>query len=197
MTASKLKQAAMVLFTESGYEGTSLSEIAKAVGIKTPSIYAHFESKEQLFMSVLEDVLAEERLRFGAMMEKTEGQPPIERVRAAFDHFSAPDTTTGHTFLKRAIMVPPRHLRDRLRADFAAFELFLNAGMEQLFRNCSTRGKDQVPEVERLIVLFYGLVDGLLVEHEAYEEQVFEVRRRMLWEWFERALQETEGTAAK
>ena len=46
-TALRIKQTALGLFTEYGFEGTSMSDIAKAVGIKTPSIYAHNESKEQ------------------------------------------------------------------------------------------------------------------------------------------------------
>lgn len=40
MTRTKLKEAALRLFGEKGYDGTALSEIAKEVGVKTPAIYA-------------------------------------------------------------------------------------------------------------------------------------------------------------
>ena len=46
MTRNKLREAAMKLFGEKGYDGTALSEIAKEVGVKTPAIYAFYENKE-------------------------------------------------------------------------------------------------------------------------------------------------------
>ncbi|MFB9326891.1 TetR/AcrR family transcriptional regulator [Paenibacillus aurantiacus] len=188
MTANRIKQAAMTLFTESGYEGASLSEIAKLVGIKTPSIYAHFESKEQLFLSLLTDVIEEERGRFAALVANTEGIAPIERVRAAFGFFSDADATKAQSFLKRAIMVPPRHLRDRIRSDFAAYEQFLDERLAALFRACLKEGTAEAGDVRTLTALFYGLVDGLIVEQEAYEEAVYRERQQMLWAWFRNAL---------
>lgn len=45
LTKNKLKEVAMRLFGEKGYEGTALSEIAKEVGVKTPAIYAFLRIK--------------------------------------------------------------------------------------------------------------------------------------------------------
>ena len=53
-TKERLIKAALDLFSENGYEGTSVEQIAKAVGIKTPSIYAHFKGKEELLGAVID-----------------------------------------------------------------------------------------------------------------------------------------------
>lgn len=49
MTKKLIKEVALTLFAEKGYDGTALSEIAKAVGIKTPSLYAHLHQKKPYF----------------------------------------------------------------------------------------------------------------------------------------------------
>jgi len=48
LTSNQLIEAAFELFAEHGLEKTSLGMIAKKVGITKPSIYYHFESKEEL-----------------------------------------------------------------------------------------------------------------------------------------------------
>lgn len=45
--------AAMQLFCERGYHGTSMRQIARQAGIALGGIYNHFSSKEQLFIAVL------------------------------------------------------------------------------------------------------------------------------------------------
>ena len=53
-TKERLIQAALELFSENGYEGTSVDQIAKAVGIRAPSIYAHFKGKEEILQAVID-----------------------------------------------------------------------------------------------------------------------------------------------
>lgn len=45
---------AMKLFWKHGYEGVSVSQLADAIGINIPSLYAAFGNKEQLFMAAFE-----------------------------------------------------------------------------------------------------------------------------------------------
>jgi AcrR family transcriptional regulator len=85
---------ALDLFWERGYEGTSLNDLAQAMGIASASIYACFGSKEDLFRKVM------------ALYGTTSGEPPrralreqptaraaIEAMlRATADEITRPDT---------------------------------------------------------------------------------------------------------
>ena len=43
---------ALDLFTEQGYDGTSLREIAERLGVTKAALYYHFESKEDILMAL-------------------------------------------------------------------------------------------------------------------------------------------------
>lgn len=43
-------------FSKYGFSGTSMSDIAKAIGIQKSSLYSHFESKESLFLEVFQRI---------------------------------------------------------------------------------------------------------------------------------------------
>ncbi|WP_138753787.1 TetR/AcrR family transcriptional regulator [Paenibacillus sinopodophylli] len=182
-TAEKIKQAALTMFTESGYEGAALSEIAKAVGIKTPSIYAHYKSKEQLFLQLIQEVIAEERKQYMVLLEDMVQDPIKQQVYRLFDFFTdLNQMPTGQAFLKRTILVPPRHLRDQLRQDFLKYENELTVGIAKVLHKGAAEGLFAPAEEERLIAAFYVCVDGMLVENQLYAEELFEKRKKQVWQ---------------
>jgi AcrR family transcriptional regulator len=52
-TYEEILQAFGKSFARNGYEGTSLAEIAREVGIKTPALYYHFKSKNEILFAHL------------------------------------------------------------------------------------------------------------------------------------------------
>lgn len=54
-----LKKAAIFLFTKKGYNGTSVREIAERAGTTKPCLYYYFKSKEDLYLSILQETLEE------------------------------------------------------------------------------------------------------------------------------------------
>jgi AcrR family transcriptional regulator len=63
-----LRQA-LEVFWENGYEGTSLADLTRAMGIASASIYAAFGSKESLFRQIM------------ALYGATAGEPPRRALR--------------------------------------------------------------------------------------------------------------------
>ena len=55
-TKKKILDAALTLFSEKGYANVFVAEIAEAVGIKAPSLYKHYKSKQDIFNAILDEM---------------------------------------------------------------------------------------------------------------------------------------------
>ncbi len=53
-TKEKILCTALELFSQRGYDGVSVRDIARAVGIRESSIYNHFKSKQAIFDGIVE-----------------------------------------------------------------------------------------------------------------------------------------------
>lgn len=53
-TAERILDAAEALFAERGFDGATLRDVADRVGLRIPSLYNHFASKDSLYAAVLE-----------------------------------------------------------------------------------------------------------------------------------------------
>jgi len=78
-TKETIMYQALTLFSDRGYEGVSMRDIASAVGIKAASLYNHFKSKEDIFKSIIdemskryEDAVLEMQVPHGDMNELVE-----------------------------------------------------------------------------------------------------------------------------
>jgi AcrR family transcriptional regulator len=56
-TRAKIVQAAQELFSKTGYESASVSEICEQAGISKGAFYHHFPSKQSVFLELLSDWL--------------------------------------------------------------------------------------------------------------------------------------------
>ncbi len=54
-TVNRILQAALGLFVRNGYHGTSISDITRKVGLTKGALYAHFNSKDELLIRIIEE----------------------------------------------------------------------------------------------------------------------------------------------
>ncbi len=55
-TKERILSEALTLFSVKGFSSVSVAEIANAVGIKAPSIYKHYKSKQDIFKAIITDM---------------------------------------------------------------------------------------------------------------------------------------------
>lgn len=53
-TRQEILNTALELFSVQGYEATSVSQIADAVGIRKASLYSHFTSKQEILDALIQ-----------------------------------------------------------------------------------------------------------------------------------------------
>lgn len=98
-TKRKITEKALELFSERGYDAVSVGEIAAAVGIKAPSLYNHFPSKQAIFDAIVETTALkyeEDTDRIDIHVQRAESDIPMlmtigeadlfEKVRQIFDY---------------------------------------------------------------------------------------------------------------
>ncbi len=72
-TKERILTAALEMFSQKGYEGTNLRELAASLGMGKSSMYRHFESKEDIWNALLDELIAYYAAHFGS----TEHLPPV------------------------------------------------------------------------------------------------------------------------
>src|SRR5579862_9882006 len=77
---NELTRAAARLFAEKGYHGTSIGDLAGALGVQKGSLYAHIESKADLLWEVASEGAA--AFHAGLATVPDEG-PIVDRICAA------------------------------------------------------------------------------------------------------------------
>jgi len=94
-------EQAMKVFWRLGYEGASLAELTKAMGINSPSLYAAFGSKEGLFTAVLDHYDARRQSCLNEMLAAPTGRAMAERLLSGLVELATdPDEPPGCLYLQ-------------------------------------------------------------------------------------------------
>lgn len=89
---------ALDCFSSSGFAGTSTRSIAKLAGIQHSLVNYHFESKEKLWIAMMDKVLGRHIKGVYEMLEGAKDQPASERFRLFIEAYAKTAAAAPHVF---------------------------------------------------------------------------------------------------
>jgi AcrR family transcriptional regulator len=104
------------LFAEQGYDGTSVQQIADAVGIRKPSLLYHFRSKDELREEVLSEMLAHWNAVLPGLLLKASTEERFDATMEALTKFFVVDPERARLFLRETLDRP-----EQMQAMLGAF----------------------------------------------------------------------------
>lgn len=183
MSKERILQEARVLFSKKGYSQTSLREIAERVGVKTPSLYAHFASKEALYHAVYTEVNRELTEFFRKLVLRSATLAPIERIRVLLqgvEKFYRDRRQLAEFSLRAAVEethssgLRQVHLEDEAVVTTALREAYVDAiGAGEVAGG--------VEQADAFVATALALMDGLFLELHHYSPELYEQRSQLVW----------------
>ncbi|MFU8946446.1 TetR/AcrR family transcriptional regulator [Mycetocola zhadangensis] len=197
MSKTRILAEARTVFGRKGYAEASLREIAQAVGIKTPSLYAHFPSKEALFHAVYLDVVVEHAAYFDELANAANSLPPLERLhlllKGVEDYYR--ERRDLAEFSLRAAVAEYSPDGGGLRRVFLDSESRLSNAVRQAHNDGVASGEFALHDPEAFTALFFALMDGLFLQLTHYDPDLYRERFRLTWRYFSSLLSPTSAAA--
>lgn len=160
--AERIAYLALDQFAEHGYDAASLNDIAVRAGIKKASLYAHFSSKDALYVVALELALRAEldyvqsQFAKNSRSIKAPGEVYIDNLQRRYNQ------NESLRFLLRAAFYPPTPLRDVVMSGFNDYMATIRSHFQKGLLKAYPGVEDQASEV--LAEAYLVTIDSLHVE---------------------------------
>jgi AcrR family transcriptional regulator len=157
-TRKAIVAAAVALFSQKGYDKTSIEDIAKQAGIGKATVYTYFEAKDDIFLTYCDDELDE---AFATLKDKTSDDAPLLEKLIEFFMIKFRFLTQNQEFGRQLIreMAFPKTVNEKAKDhDQRYFDI-----LEVFFRSAQQRGEVAMShDIFTLSAHFYCLYLGIL-----------------------------------
>ncbi|MFM1651831.1 TetR/AcrR family transcriptional regulator [Brevibacillus sp. B_LB10_24] len=189
MTANRIKEVALTHFAEHGYEGASLAHIADEVGIKKPSIYAHFKGKDDLFLHVIRDVAGSELSFVTKYFRDCDGKSlPGFLHDLIWQYKERYERSDRIKFWMRMMYFPPVPLEAAVMELVYQYLDHMELLLEPVFKQAAERGEISYAGPQRAAIAFMCMLDGVLVELLYGGPERFDRRFEASWDIYWRGI---------
>ncbi len=165
MTAKRIQAVALRYFAEKGYDATTLADIAGEIGIKKPSIYAHYPGKMDLFLTIVEQIRDGYASLWRQELAATAGYSPAERLKLLFAgicRYFLHDKVQLQFFI-RLWMFPPADCASQVLEPLKSVHKEIFDEVAAIFREGETAGLFCKQQQDELVHSYFCLLDGYLM----------------------------------
>lgn len=175
-TRSRLMHSATRVFARRGLQQASIDEVAADAGFTKGAFYANFQSKEDLFLAMLDERFA---LRLEEIEERSNNESEVEEQARAvgedFGRYLAGDPDWQRLFFE---FVAHAIREESFRAELVARYRGLREGIARIFkRRGEELGMDLPLAPEEVAMMTFAMANGLalerMLEPELVPQQLF------------------------
>jgi len=186
LTAKRIQETALKYFAEKGYDATTLADIAGDIGIKKPSIYAHYASKMDLFMVIVEEAKTDYRQCWQKALSGSPCLPADQRLYQLFRSISQYFITDNvkMSFWVRLLMFPPVDCPTDILQSLKSLNNQFIDEIAGIFEDGIAKGILRRGAPVELAHAYFCLLDGYLMRAIWYHD--FDYRQSLpeIWECF-------------
>ena len=178
--------AASELFAEKGYE-LSMSDIAAKVGIKTPSLYSHFESKDEIVGIVLEREMTNLYRFLEQTVEQRNEDSTEQKLKQLFLlNFQYFDTPGRLAIWRRVPFIDNEQIKAKCTEIILQMDASLSKKVRNLIREGIESGEVRQGADEGTMRLYLVMIQGLLdtMLFQRYTSAQMESYTLSAWEAF-------------
>lgn len=152
-TKEKIIYSAFKLFLEKGYEGTNIRDICKEVNIKASSLYFYYESKQELFFYIYDNIWSEKINFLQTIRESLKNTLIENKLQTLFngrmEYFNR--NMIKEKFLLRYYLFPPAEISIQLHQKYKNWVTHENTIFQEVISECF----DKNPENDALFNMDY------------------------------------------
>jgi len=174
-TKTKIIKNSLELFAQKGYEGTSMSDIATAVGIRKASIYSHYKGKEEIFQAVFSSIVEEHSNFLNEFFETLNGLSAEKKLETIFrGYISYCKDNRNIDFWNRFYYFPPESLRTLIHDTTHETEAVMESEINTSIKEGMDKGYIKEGGVKEIGIAFYYMMIGFMLSLSFYEDKDME-----------------------
>jgi AcrR family transcriptional regulator len=161
-TQSRILDAAEAVFSDQGFEKTQLEEVATRAGYTRGAIYAHYSSKEDLFLALIEHRVL---TRFTVIRQIIEAEPKVSKRPEIFKRWIASQASdhAWATLMLEFKLYALRRPRSREKLQHLYEILFKSNDLIELLFG-SGLDKEARAAIERRLAVMGAILSGVILE---------------------------------
>ena len=186
LTAKRIQETALKYFSEKGYHATTLGDIAGEIGIKKPSIYAHYASKMDLFLAIVEEAKTDYRQCWQTALNDSHHLPADQRLYELFkfiSHYFIADNVK-RAFWVRLLMFPPADCPTEVLQSLKSLNNQFIDEITSIFEDGIAKSILRQAAPEDLAHAYFCLLDGYVMRAIWYHDFDYKKSLPQIWECF-------------